>query len=150
MAKEKLGLRAKLKKRKYRRPNPFLYFIYWFACKFIILRKLKPEFYYEARVADCKGPCFLIWNHLSRIDHAYLTVAAWPKRINIWAAWVEFFRSHLAVVFRLNLILPKKNQLRVEYARNQSFPLDWQLFWETIGGVFRKAENAAKEKKRQN
>ncbi len=48
------------------------------------------------------------------------------------------------------LILPKKNQLRVEYARNQSFPLDWQLFWETIGGVFRKAENAAKEKKRQN
>ena len=48
------------------------------------------------------------------------------------------------------LILSKKHQLRVEYARNQSFPLDWQLFWETIGGVFRKAENAAKEKKRQN
>ena len=48
------------------------------------------------------------------------------------------------------LILPKKNQLRVEYARNQSFPLDWQPFWETIGGVFRKAESAAKEKKRQN
>ncbi len=42
------------------------------------------------------------------------------------------------------LILPRKNQLRVEYARNQSFPLDWQLFWETIGGVFRKAEKAAK------
>ncbi|MBQ8073454.1 MAG: sugar transferase [Clostridia bacterium] len=44
------------------------------------------------------------------------------------------------------LILPKKNQLRVEYARNQSFPLDWQLFWETIAGVFKKAEKAAKEK----
>ena len=42
------------------------------------------------------------------------------------------------------LVLPKKNAMRVEYARNQSFPLDWQLFWETIAGVFRKAEKAAK------
>ena len=109
MAKEKLGLRAKLKKRKFRRPNPILYFVYWFACKFVILRKLKPEFYYEAKISECKGPCFLVWNHLSRIDHAYMAVAAWPKRINIWAAWVEFFRSHLATVFRLNQILPKKN-----------------------------------------
>ena len=45
------------------------------------------------------------------------------------------------------LILPRKNQLRVEYARSQSFALDCQLFWETIGGVFKKAEDAAKEKK---
>ena len=46
------------------------------------------------------------------------------------------------------LILPKKNRMRVEYARNQCFALDWQLFWETIGGVFRKAEKAAAERKR--
>ncbi len=45
------------------------------------------------------------------------------------------------------LILPRKNQLRVEYAKNQSFALDWRLFWETIGGVFRKAEKAAAEKR---
>ena len=44
------------------------------------------------------------------------------------------------------LVLPRKNRLRVEYARNQSFPLDWKLFWETIAGVFRKAEKAAKER----
>ena len=43
------------------------------------------------------------------------------------------------------LVLPKKNAMRVEYARNQSFPLDWQLFWETIAGVFKKAEKAARE-----
>jgi len=46
------------------------------------------------------------------------------------------------------LILPKKNRMRVEYARSQCFALDWQLFWETIGGVFRKAEKAAAERKR--
>ena len=44
------------------------------------------------------------------------------------------------------LILPEKNRLRVEYAKNQSFALDWQLFWETIAGVFKKAEQAVKEK----
>ena len=50
------------------------------------------------------------------------------------------------------LILPEKNRLRVEYARNQSFPLDAQLFWETIRGVFHKAEDMQKEKreKREN
>ena len=46
------------------------------------------------------------------------------------------------------LVLPVKNRMRVEYARTQSFMLDWQLFWETIAGVFRKAENAAKEKQK--
>ncbi len=45
------------------------------------------------------------------------------------------------------LVLPQKNRMRVEYARTQCFSLDWRLFWETIGGVFRKAEKAAKEKK---
>ncbi len=47
------------------------------------------------------------------------------------------------------LILPEKNRLRVEYARSQSFPLDCRLFFETIGGVFKKAEKAAKEKRLQ-
>ena len=45
------------------------------------------------------------------------------------------------------LILPEKNRLRVEYARNQSFALDAKLFCETILGVFRKAEDMRKENK---
>ena len=44
-------------------------------------------------------------------------------------------------------ILPEKNRLRVEYAKNQSFLLDMQLFFETIGGVFGKAKKMAEEKK---
>ena len=43
------------------------------------------------------------------------------------------------------LILPEKNRLRVEYAKSQSFGLDARLFWETVAGVFRKAENYKKE-----
>ncbi len=43
------------------------------------------------------------------------------------------------------LILPEKNRLRVEYARNQSFSLDCRLFFETLAGVFRKAKTTARK-----
>ena len=46
-------------------------------------------------------------------------------------------------------ILPEKNRLRVEYALHQSFPLDVELFFETIGGVFGKAKKMADEKHKQ-
>lgn len=42
-------------------------------------------------------------------------------------------------------ILPEKNRLRVEYAKNQSFLLDAGLFLETIGSVFGKAKKMADE-----
>ena len=45
------------------------------------------------------------------------------------------------------LILPEKNRLRVEYAKTQCFSLDAKLFFETIGGVFHKADDMVKEKK---
>lgn len=47
-------------------------------------------------------------------------------------------------------ILPNKNRLRVEYAKNQSFLLDMGLFFETIGGVFGKAKKMAEEKKEEH
>ena len=46
-------------------------------------------------------------------------------------------------------ILPEKNRLRVEYARNQSFLLDARLLFETLGGVFGKAKRMADEKRNE-
>ena len=46
------------------------------------------------------------------------------------------------------LILPEKNRLRVEYAKSQSFGLDCRLLWETVKGVFGKAEDMARERSR--
>ena len=51
-------------------------------------------------------------------------------------------------------ILPEKNRLRVEYAKNQSFGLDVRLFFETFGGLFGNAkklkqENAAQHKHKE-
>ena len=94
--------------RKYRKPNWVFYFIYWFACRFIITRPFHPEFKVIDKLTDCKGPAFLIWNHQSRRDHAMLTALTWPRRINFLAEEASFFRSHLATVFKLNSIIPKK------------------------------------------
>jgi len=71
--------------------------------------KYRPHYVIKDKVSDCKGPCFVIWNHLSRLDHAFVLEACWPRRVNILAGYNEFFRSHLAMVFKLNSIIPKKN-----------------------------------------
>lgn len=107
MKKEK-DLHYELATRKSGRPNPIFYFIYWFACRFIISRPFHPEIKVIDKLSDCKGPAFLIWNHQSRRDHAMLVRAAWPRRINFLAEEASFYRSHLATVFKLNRIIPKK------------------------------------------
>lgn len=107
--KTKQTLQEKLAKRKYHLTNRFFYFIYRTISTNFLIKKYKPQFTITDDINKCEGPCFLVWNHLSRIDHAYVMEAAYPRRINIVAAWVEFFRSHLALPFRLNNVLPKKN-----------------------------------------
>ena len=109
MAKKKLTLQEKLRKKKFHIPNPVVVGLYRFIMGNLVMPKYKPEIKITDDINDCDGPCFLIWNHLSRIDHAYLMKAAYPRRINIVAGYVEFFRAHLAAVFRLNQCLPKKN-----------------------------------------
>ena len=106
---EKKTLQQKLKERKFHQPNGFFYWIYYVLSKWFILRKYKPHIRIEDDINECKGPCFLIWNHLSRLDHSFLVEAAYPKKINIVAGYAEFLRSHLHTVFRLNQCLPKKN-----------------------------------------
>ncbi|MBP5177042.1 MAG: hypothetical protein ILP02_00485, partial [Clostridia bacterium] len=63
-------------------------------------------------VSKCKGPCFVIFNHLSRLDHNYVMQACYPKRLNMLVGYSEFFRSHLHTVFKMNNVLPKKNYVR--------------------------------------
>ena len=57
----------------------------------------------------------------------------------------ELIGEHDPVYNFETYILPEKNRLRVEYAHTQSFPLDAGLFFETIGGVFKKAKKVAGE-----
>lgn len=108
MKKEK-DLHIELAKRRYHKPNFFLYSIYYLVGRTKLLgAKYHPHFEYEDKISKCKGPAFLIWNHQSRRDHTFLATAAWPRRINIVCEYNEFFRSHLHWVLRKNQILPKK------------------------------------------
>ena len=109
MSKERESNQKKLAKRKYKIPNRFIYFLYHFIFYHFIMPKYKHHITVIDDINECKGPCFLIWNHLSRLDHGYLMAAAYPRRISILAGYSEFFRSHLHLVFKLNRILPKKN-----------------------------------------
>jgi ribosomal protein S27AE len=109
MGKNKKTIAQKLYERKYHRPNRFLYWLYYVLSKIFILHRYHPEILIKDDISKCQGPCFVIWNHLSRIDHAYLVEATYPKRLNILAGYNEFFRSHLQLPFKLMSILPKKN-----------------------------------------
>lgn len=105
--KKERNLHAELAKRKYHTPNAFLYWIYQTVNNTKLLGK-KYNPHYEIVDKICDGPAFIIWNHQSRRDHAFITHAALPRRVNIVAEYNEFFRSHLHWVFKMNNILPKK------------------------------------------
>ena len=106
-----IDIRGDLSTRKFKVTNKFYYWIYHTLMKF-------PEMKFNAHytrvddVSKCKGSCFVIFNHLSRIDHNYVMQACYPKRLNMLAGYNEFFRSHLHTVFKLNNVLPKKNYCR--------------------------------------
>ena len=108
MKKEK-DLHAELAKRKYKIPNPFVYFIYWAVDTTHLLGgKYHPHITIQDDINKCKGPCFLIWNHQSRRDHAFLTLATYPRRLSIVCEYTSFFREHLHWPFKMMKILPKK------------------------------------------
>ena len=69
---KKLTIAKKLSKRNYRPAPRIIAWIYHFLMVKIIGRKYKPNFHIIDDVNDCDGPCFVIFNHLSRIDHMYV------------------------------------------------------------------------------
>ncbi len=107
--KKERNLQEELLRRKFKIPNPFIYFIYYIVGRTHLLgAKYHPHFDIKDSTADCKGPCFLIWNHQSRRDHTFLTTANYPRRLSIVCEYNSFFRSHLHWAFKMAKILPKK------------------------------------------
>ena len=50
-------------------------------------------------INDCDGPCFVIFNHLSRIDHMYVMGATYPRITNMIAGNNEFYRKKILIYF---------------------------------------------------
>ncbi|MBQ4049212.1 MAG: 1-acyl-sn-glycerol-3-phosphate acyltransferase [Clostridia bacterium] len=123
---EKLTIAKKLHKRKYRPPARLITMLYKTIMVNIVGRKYKPKFHIIDDVNDCDGPCFVIFNHLSRIDHMYVMGATYPRRTNMMASYSEFFRKKFSFVFALNKVIPKKN-----------YAID-KLYIRAISDVFKK------------
>lgn len=105
--KSKKTIAEQLARRKYGIPPRIIHWLYRGLMTGIVGRKYHAHYVIKDKIAD--GPCFIVWNHLSRRDHAFVMEAAWPRRVSILAGYNEFFRSHLQLVFRLYNVIPKKN-----------------------------------------
>ena len=106
---EKLTIARKLSKRKYRPAPRLIAWIYKTIMVDIVGRKYKPNFHIIDDVNDCDGLCFVIFNHLSRIDHMYVCGATYPRITNMMAGYCEFYRKKFSFIFGLNKVIPKKN-----------------------------------------
>ncbi len=106
---KKLTIAQKLRKRKYRPTSKFIAWIYKTIMLDIVGRKYKPNFNIIDDVNDCDGPCFVVFNHLSRIDHMYVMGACYPRVTNMMAGCSEFYRKKFSFIFGLNKVIPKKN-----------------------------------------
>ena len=105
---KQLDIRKEIATRKYHKTKKIFYMIYRYVMK-IVGKKYNATFTKIDDINKCKGPCFVIFNHLSRIDHFYTNEITYPKRVNMLAGYSEFFRSHLHFAFKHNNVLPKKN-----------------------------------------
>lgn len=77
--------------------------------RLIFVKKLGVTFEYKVNPKDYKGAYIVVSNHASRADYIYTGIPFLPHRLNYVAGYNEFFRSHLAFVFRLLQVIPKKN-----------------------------------------
>jgi len=110
MEKERPTLQQKLARRRETRPFPLAYVGLGYLWRLLFLRRLNVHFDYRISLSDYrKGPYFVVSNHASRLDYIYTGVAFLPQRLNYVAGYNEFFRSHLAFVFRLLQVIPKRN-----------------------------------------
>lgn len=106
---EKITIADKLKKRKYKQPNKFLWDLYGLiGGSYPLLGKYGVTYNVVDDINKCKGPCFLLWNHQSRRDHLLLKKIVAPKRYNMVASYPEFFRGKFKTVFKISGIIPKK------------------------------------------
>ena len=94
--------------RKIRRPNA-LYNILGTVWRLFMYKKYNVHYNLKTDFRGEKGPFFFISNHASRLDYIFTGVPLLPLRMNFVAGYNEFHRSHLAFVFKLLRVIPKKN-----------------------------------------
>lgn len=110
----KLTVSEKVNGKKIKRPN-FIYNILGWVWKTFVAKKYNVHYTFKTDFRKEKGPCIVISNHASRLDYIFTGVPLLPNRYNFVAGYNEFFRSHLAGVFGLLKVIPKRNFVADNY-----------------------------------
>jgi 1-acyl-sn-glycerol-3-phosphate acyltransferase len=117
MSRKKLTIQQKLEKRKLRRPPKSVYWTVGGLWRLAFMKRLNVHYEYRVNPRDYrKGAYFVVSNHVSRLDYFFAGSAFFPERLNYLAGYNEFFRSHLALVFRAFQAIPKRNFAADMYA----------------------------------
>ena len=116
---EKLTLAQKLHRRKIKQPPKYIYLLLAHIWKMLYEKKLGMTIDWKVDPKQEKGPFIVVSNHASRLDYIFTGLAFLPHRMNFVAGYNEFFRSHLALVFRLLQVIPKKNFVPDIYAMRE-------------------------------
>lgn len=104
----KKTLDKKIHSRKIKKPN-FIYPILGYIWKLLFYKKYNVTSIFKTDIKKVKEPYILLSSHASRLDYMFTAIPLLPKRFNFVAGYNEFFRSHLAFVFKLLRVIPKKN-----------------------------------------
>ena len=104
----KKTLDQKLHSRKIKKPN-IIYPILGYIWKLLFYKKYNVTPIFKTNIKKVKEPYILLSSHASRLDYMFTAIPLLPKRFNFVAGYNEFFRSHLAGVFKLLRVIPKKN-----------------------------------------
>ena len=102
------SVKEELQKRKITKPN-FIYNVLGWAWKTFVAKKYNVHYTFNANIKKEKGPFIFISNHASRLDYIFTGVPTLPNRMNFVAGYNEFYRSHLAGVFKILKVIPKRN-----------------------------------------
>ncbi len=112
---EKLTVADKIKARKIKRPG-FMYGLLGWVWKTFVYKKYNVSCNINCDIKKEKRPYIFISNHASRLDYIFTGVPLLPQKLNYVAGYNEFHRSHLAGVFKLLKVIPKKNFTPDAYA----------------------------------
>ena len=104
----KKTLDQKLHSRKLKKPG-ILYIILGYLWKLLFYKKYNINVTYKTNIKKVKEPFILLSNHASRLDYMFTALPLLPKKFNFVAGYNEFFRSHLAGIFKIMNVIPKKN-----------------------------------------
>ncbi len=97
-----------IRSRKITKPN-FIYNLLGFVWKTFVAPKYNAHYIIKTDPSREREPYIFISNHASRLDYIFTGIPNLPNRMNYVAGYNEFHRSHLALVFKLLKVIPKKN-----------------------------------------